>query len=394
MNQSTKVKQTGAAAIKSAILYSNFLTHDGTERMIGGIETYLLNLAGVCREMGIEPTIYQWSNLPFEKNVDGIAVKGMPVFHLPYKERPDALFRAVLDEIDRGEDIIIFGADRQSVPTKYKRAVSIQHGIAWDLPARFLTSHTLCHTGLIGNLYKAWIRRRYIECFERCLNRVCVDYNFLNWYRTYLVSDPPGRNWVIPNFTNTASMEQIKARDSSDQATRTLFARRFCEYRGTRIMAEAAKSILANHSNVEFTFAGEGPDEKWLKEYFAEESRVKFIKYYPNETLDVHLRHQIAVIPSLASEGTSLSVAEAMGAGCAVIATAIGGITNMIIDGYNGLLVSPNALELTSALERLVASPRLQSELGSRAYDIASQSFSLSKWQARWRQVIETIADA
>jgi len=220
---------------------------------------------------------------------------------------------------------------------------------------------------------------------------VCVDYNFLNWYRTYLVAGPPGRNWVIPNFAPIASSEQIKIRDHDDKTTRILFARRFCEFRGTRIMAEAAKSILVDHPNVEFTFAGEGPDEKWLKETFDDESRVKFLKYFPEEALDIHLRHHVAVVPSLASEGTSLSVAEAMGAGCAVLATDVGGITNMIIDGYNGLLVPPIVSELNAALEKIIENPPLMKQLGANAYDIASKSFSLSKWQAHWSELIEAI---
>jgi len=186
-------------------------------------------------------------------------------------------------------------------------------------------------------------------------------------------------------------MEQIEARDRSDMIIRILFARRFCEFRGTRIMAEAAKNILACHSNVQFTFAGEGPDEKWLKEFFADEACVKFLKYLPNEALNIHLKQDIAVIPSLASEGTSLSAAEAMGAGCAVVATDIGGITNMIIDGYNGLLVSPNVSELISALVQVLERPEFMRQLGANAYCVASKGFSLDQWQARWQRVIETV---
>lgn len=377
--------------MKVAILYSNFFDHDGKERMIGGIETYLLNLAGVCQEMGIEPTIYQFANRSFEENVDGLKVKGIPVFHLPSKKRPSALLRVVLAEIDAAEDIVIFGADHQSVRSNCKRAVSIQHGVAWDLPNRFMTRHKLCHRGLVGNLYKALIRRRSVDYYERCPNRVCVDYNFLNWYRTQRATEPEGRNWVIPNFTDIASRGQIQACKRDGKTIRILFARRFCEFRGTRIMAEAARSILKGYSNVEFTFAGEGPDEKWLKDYFVDEARVSFLKYLPDDALGINLKHDIAIIPSLASEGTSLSVAEAMGAGCAVVATAVGGVTNMIIDGYNGLLVSPNVAELTSAIERVVESSELRKELGANAYKVAAQGFSLSEWQARWREVIETI---
>ena len=377
--------------MKAFILYSNFLDYDGKYQLIGGIETYLQNLAGVCQSMGIEPIIYQWAKRSFDVNVVGIVVKGIPLLHLSSKKRPLALFRSALKEIDIEEDIVIFGSDSQSVRSKCKRAVSIQHGISWDLPSRFLTNHTVCQSGLIGILYKAWIRRRFVAYYERCCNRVCVDYNFLNWYRTYLASEPLGRNWVIPNFASIGSVEQMKAPGRSDKTTNILFARRFCEFRGTRIMAEVAKCLLVNYPHVEFTFAGEGPDEIWLKETFTGETRVKFLKYLPDEALAVHLKHHVAVVPSLASEGTSLSVAEAMGAGCAVVASAVGGITNMIIDGYNGLLVTPNTTDLIAALEQVIERPEFMKQLGINAYCVASNGFTLNKWQSRWRQVFETI---
>lgn len=380
-------------SMKAAILYSTFFDPHGTERKVGGIETYLLTLAGVFLEMGIKPTIYQWSKQPFSKQTEGISVKGIPLMHYHYKRRSSLLLRSVLKEIDAADDIMIFGSDQQAVRSGCKRAVSIQHGIAWDLPNRFLTSHAFLQSGLFGNLYKRWLQKRFRGFYERCPNRVCVDYNFLNWYRTQLATEPEGRNWVIPNFASIASGAQIKSRARNDKTIRILFARRFCEFRGTRIMAQAARSILEKYSNIEFTFAGEGPDEQWLKEYFVDDSRVAFLRYLPDESLEINLKHDIAVVPSLASEGTSLSVAEAMGAGCAVVGTAIGGITNMIIDGYNGLLISPTVLELTSALVRLIESPELRKDLGANAFQVAEQGFSLSIWQARWRAVIESMVE-
>jgi len=377
--------------MNAAILYSNIFDHDTAEQMLGGIETYLLNLARVFQSLNIEPTIYQWSRTRFERSLGDILVIGMPVLKEPYKQRPATLFKMVLAEQKHKKSIFVFGTERQSVKTTLVRSVSIQHGIAWDLQSQFLTNHKAIQRGVLGALYKAWLHRYYIECFERCYNRVCVDYNFLNWYHTFKASDPPGRTWVIPNFTSCTSTQQIKGFDRDKEEIKIIFARRFCEYRGTRIMAEAATRILAAYPHLSFSFAGEGPDENYLKQRFSADSRVHFIKYSPDNALGVHCQHDIAVIPSLASEGTSLSVAEAMAAGCAVVATAVGGITNMIIDGYNGLLVSPDACSLTDALTWLIEHPVERKKLAVNAYHVATEGFSLPKWQSRWRHVIETI---
>lgn len=377
--------------MKAAIQYCNFFDYNGIEIKIGGIETYLRNLAGVCQQIGMQPTIYQFANRPFNKCIDGIPVKGIPVMHLPPRKRTLSLFKAVSKEIDTESDIIIFGSDIQSVKSKCKHAISIQHGIIWDLPNRFMTGHAILFNGLIGRFYKTMLRMKFINSFTRCPFRVCVDYNFLNWFNTYQVSASPGKNWVIPNFCVVANEEQLKVRTETCCTIKIIFARRFCEYRGTRLIAEAAKAILSLHHNIEFTFAGEGPDEGWLRNFFADYHNVQFIKYSSKEALHIHLEHHIAVIASLASEGTSLAVAEAMGAGCAVIATAVGGITNMIIDGYNGLLVAPAVVEITTALERIIQHPELMQRLGKKAYEVASQSFSVDNWRIRWQEVLETV---
>jgi len=41
--------------------------------------------------------------------------------------------------LDNRKDILIFGADHVSIPTQNPRHISIQHGISWDLPVKYMT---------------------------------------------------------------------------------------------------------------------------------------------------------------------------------------------------------------------------------------------------------------
>jgi glycosyltransferase involved in cell wall biosynthesis len=102
--------------------------------------------------------------------------------------------------------------------------------------------------------------------------------------------------------------------------------------------------------------------------------------------------HDIAIIPSLASEGTSLAVAEAMGSGCVVVATGVGGITNMVIDGYNGLLITPNVDSIVSAVETIINNPDSSIEVAINGYNTAKNAFCLQRWQQQWLSVIEKIS--
>ncbi len=379
--------------MKAAIIYSNYLDRNGQERRIGGIETYLFNLSDLCRKMDIEPTVFQNANKSFERIVDGIKIVGITTSSLKRGPlRRIDFFKQAARHFDTNKDMVIFGADRHSVRYGSDRCVSIQHGIAWDLPNRFLSPRTIWHNEWMGKLYKQRERWRAIRNYTRCPNRVCVDYNFLNWFRTFLPCELKGHNWVIPNFADIPDYARVTGTRKNTLELKILFARRFCDYRGTRIMTQAAKSLLKKYPHLLFTFAGEGPDESWIRDQFEGEPRVTITKYTHEQIIDVHLQHHIAVVPSLASEGTSLSVAEAMACGCAVASTAIGGITNMIIDGYNGRLCMPAAGDLEACIESLIVGDELRKQIVERAYETAKAAFSKERWEESWSQVIEVIA--
>ncbi len=377
--------------MKAAILYYGLLDEDGRRQRIGGIETYILNLAAVCGGLGWDVTVFQYGTREFSVRMDECVVKGVPVAGLGHERKKERLFSAAVEEADAERDVIIFGADHISIRTQARRAIAIQHGIACDLPAQHLTDHPLCRLSWGRTLKKMKARRDAVRRFENCGNRVCVDYNFFNWYRTMTAREPSGNTWVIPNCASILSDEEV-AKRSNGSTIRILFARRFVEFRGTKLFAGVVQRLLEQYPHTEFTFAGEGPDEPWLREVFARQPRVTITKYLPQASKEIYLRHHIAVVPSLASEGTSLSVVEAMGAGCAVVATCVGGITNMIIDGHNGLLVMPDPSSLHAALRTLIENGMLRRDLAAEARRCAQTSFSLPVWRQRWQAVLEQVA--
>jgi len=376
--------------MKVAILYYNFLDTTGTERRIGGVETYLWNLAKLIIERGDEPVLLQPAKERFETRTGHLKVIG--VEHnwrrLRRNTRKD-LYEAALSLINTSEDAIIFGADHASVRTDYPRALSIQHGVGWDLPARFLRGRLGKIPFIPDGVCKSYNAYRCYCYFNNCSNRVCVDYNFLNWYRTQVADIPRGNIWVIPNFVNIPTGYQADMERHRRKPVSVIFARRFVEYRGTRLMLEAAKQLLDRHEDVEFVFAGEGPDLTIITEAFANETRVSIEKYLPDQAIEKHKSCHIAVVPSLASEGTSLSLAEAMATGCAVVATNVGGMTNMVIHEYNGYLVNPNVDELIAALSTLVSDANLRIDLGKKAVATARDAFSLGRWKSRWSDVLD-----
>jgi glycosyltransferase involved in cell wall biosynthesis len=378
--------------MKVVMVYHNFLDASGADQKIGGVETYLWTLARLILERGDEPILLQRARTAFESQVAHLKVIGVEGVRKWGRENVKKhLYDAARSLIDTSKNLIIFGTDQLSVRTGNARTVSIQHGIAWDAPARFLRES--CWLGRIPLVPDAVCKRytayRCYSSFNNCLNRVCVDYNFLNWYRTQITDTPRGNVWVIPNFVDIPEGYQQPPRQHYGRPVRIIFARRFSEIRGTRLMIEAARRVLDAFQDVEFCFAGEGPDQPLIVDAFQNEPRVSIRKYLPDESLRIHESFDIAVVPSLACEGTSLSLAEAMAAGCAVVATNVGGMTNMVISGYNGCLIAPDADSLAHALLLLVKDEDLRLKLGTRAAETAQNAFSLKRWKSRWSEVLD-----
>jgi glycosyltransferase involved in cell wall biosynthesis len=379
------------------IIYWRLSGYNGEDQFIGGVETYIHLLAECCNDIGMAVTLYQLAEKPFQRTIGPLVINGVHTSTFGNTaENRTRLTKAAFAEIDLTRDILLYAADEWSVKTEYSRAILIQHGIGWDKPIQFLSNRAIIHNNKYMERLKRWKERRSrLKTFENCPNRVCVDYNFLNWYRTYRTVDGSNPVWVIPNAAPVLDSERIAAKlRSVHDNIRILFSRRFEPFRGTRLMGDVATNLLRKFPNIGFTFAGEGSDKVWLQECFKNEPRVTICKIDYDRRMEAYFQYDIVVIPSYGSEGTSLSAIEAMGAGCAVVATDSGGITNIILDGFNGLLVRPDAAEIERSLTILIESRELRERIASAAHQTMLSSFSVQIWKNRWIDILKNVADS
>jgi len=67
-------------------------------------------------------------------------------------------------------------------------------------------------------------------------------------------------------------------------------------------------------------------------------------------------------------EGLPVTLMEATSVGMPIVATAVGGVPQVVTDGVDGLIVPPgDPVALADALERVVSDPGLRARLGSAA---------------------------
>jgi glycosyltransferase involved in cell wall biosynthesis len=101
----------------------------------------------------------------------------------------------------------------------------------------------------------------------------------------------------------------------------------------------------------------------------------------------------IFVLPSH-EEGFSNALLEAMAVKLAVIATAVGGNLDAIVDGESGILVRPrDPLALAAALKRLASDPALRRRLGDAARTRVEERFSLERCVARYDRLYRAMGE-
>jgi len=102
----------------------------------------------------------------------------------------------------------------------------------------------------------------------------------------------------------------------------------------------------------------------------------------------------LAVLPSVAGEGSPATVKEAMAAGVPVIATDIGGVREILEDGKQGLLISPgSAKALQAALRLLIEDAPLRDAMGTAGRERARE-FSMERMIERTEDVYASLCDA
>ena len=132
-----------------------------------------------------------------------------------------------------------------------------------------------------------------------------------------------------------------------------------------------ALQALAATPNATFVVAGDGPERETLERRVGElglDGRVRFLGSVPRERALRLFRAGDASLLSSAWENFPHTVVESLAVGSPVIATAVGGVPEVVHDGENGLLVAPgDPAALADAIGRFFADDALRTRLSAAA---------------------------
>jgi glycogen(starch) synthase len=204
-----------------------------------------------------------------------------------------------------------------------------------------------------------------------------------------LVPDIAGKSSVIYNAVDeeSAAVAPLNA-----DAPELFCVGRLVNEKGWDVAIRALGHVRAVYPNVRMTIVGDGPERSDLKR-LAEElglsAAVRFTGWVLPSDVGALLESAFAVLlPSRWREPFGLVALQAAEAGRPVIASRVGGLAEIVVDGVTGVLVPPDDSDaLGSAIRGLLASPAMASRMGEAARQHKRSTFNYEAFVASYEQL-------
>ena len=148
--------------------------------------------------------------------------------------------------------------------------------------------------------------------------------------------------------------------------------------KGIDILVRAAARVVQSHPDVEFHVAGEGPQRLELEQLIVEQGlKGRFVLHGKVNDIPEFLASLDIAVLSSRSEGMPNAVLEYMAASRPIVATAVGGTTDLIEDQVHGRLVAAEDPEqLAVAIDVVLRNPAMAVQMGLSARNRAEAEFS------------------
>jgi glycosyltransferase involved in cell wall biosynthesis len=304
----------------------------------------------------------------------------------------DSAGRFVADSVDhvraRGVDVEVVG------PQQYRH-----YGIAYG-------------HGMLGNLRRrpwlALLVPGLLASFVRAARRVDADLLHAHWLPAGWVAERSGKPYVVQVWGTDVELARrvpwlarrvlrgarlvIAASNDLAQRARALGA---VNVRVIPSGVDLPAQVGAEADPAEVLYAGRLSPEKGVLELLEAAQGLNlvvagdgplrdrvptargFVQH--DELQQLYARAAVVACPSR-REGFGVACLEAMAHGRPVVATRVGGLLDLVVDGETGIVVPPrDPTALRSALERLLADADLRRRLGTAGRDRARSHFSWEK---------------
>lgn len=157
---------------------------------------------------------------------------------------------------------------------------------------------------------------------------------------------------------------------------------RLSEEKGVKYLIEAHTLLAESGALVKMLIIGDGPQRKELEDLVKNAGSDGSVMFtgFQNDIENWLPAMDVFVLPSL-TEGTPMSLLEAMAGGIPVVATAVGGVPQVVDSKKNGILVSPGKPEeIKDAIHVLYNNETLRTRFSQEAQKTVRIKYDIKDW--------------
>ncbi len=243
-------------------------------------------------------------------------------------------------------------------------------------------------------------RDKWLDPFlARCATKIIVNSKSVK-RRFYKVPAALGKATVIYNGFDFSQInpkyvtQDLRKELNLSKATPVIgMTGRMDMYKDHKTFLGAAKIVLSHYPNAQFLLAGSGEKAESLKNY-AQEIKIEHAVHFlgnRDDILNVYSAIDIFVL-STRSEGFGRVLVEALAMGKPVVASRVGGVSEVIHDGFSGLLVDKSSAEsLAEAISRYIQNPELAIKLAGWGKKEVQKNFSMESHLQEIEQLYESL---
>jgi Glycosyltransferase len=175
----------------------------------------------------------------------------------------------------------------------------------------------------------------------------------------------------LPNPFLLPAGNSLQSRGGDCNGAYIFYYGRLSAEKGIEDLLRAFGKLKSNGADIKLKLAGSGPLEDELKRIITAEkiTGVEFVGYQTGDALwQLVAGAEAIVVPSRWYENAPYTIIEAMGLGKIVLATRLGGATELINDGVNGFLFTAGDIDgLSEKLNYILSHPELKNSIATAA---------------------------
>ena len=215
------------------------------------------------------------------------------------------------------------------------------------------------------------------EYLLHILNSANLIITLSNEWKSKLIKIGINKNKVCVLY-NPVSILRIKKKTIRRKSVHILYLGKLCKQKGIYDLINVIKS--QKKGDFKYLLAGDGDIEevdRLINKYNLNEY-VELLGWIKGKRKEQLLNSSdILVLPSY-YEGLPISILEAMAYKLPVISTKVGGIPEIVEDGYNGYLIKPgDNKDLLEKMEKLILNKPLRKKMGLRGYSIVKSNYDI-----------------